>query len=58
MADFSTWDRATLERLASELQADNQRLRQETTALLEAWRAEVRQSSKPPVVLQNGGNAK
>lgn len=48
MADFTTWSRPTLERLAAELQTDNQRLRDENEELqaerheaLAAWRAEV-----------------
>lgn len=63
MADFTTWARPTLERLATELQADNQRLREaneelqaERLAALAAWRAEVRRASTE---LKNhyGGNA-
>ena len=49
MADFTSWARPTLERLATELQADNQRLREANEELkaerheaLDAWRAEVR----------------
>lgn len=51
MADFAVWSRPTLERLANELQADNQRLREaneelqaERLAALVAWRAEVRRN--------------
>lgn len=52
MADFTSWARPTLERLATELQADNQRLREANEELqaerreaLAAWRAEVRRAS-------------
>lgn len=51
MADFTTWSRPNLERLATELQADNQRLREANEALrierheaMDAWRAEVRRN--------------
>ena len=51
MADFTSWARPTLERLATELQADNQRLRETNEELqaerreaLAAWRAEVRRN--------------
>lgn len=51
MADFAAWARSTLERLATELQADNQRLREANEQLqaerreaLAAWRAEVRRN--------------
>lgn len=51
MADFTSWARPTLERLATELQADNERLREENEDLkaerheaLAAWRAEVRRN--------------
>lgn len=41
MADFTTWSRSNLERLATDLVADNQRLRDENRTVLDAWRAEV-----------------
>lgn len=63
MADFATWARPTLERLATELQADNQRLREANEELqaerheaLAAWRAEVRRASTE-LKNHHGGNA-
>jgi len=34
--DFSTWDRANLERLVNDLMRDNRRLREEIQAILAA----------------------
>lgn len=41
MADFSTWSRENLERLAQDLLAENNRLRDDVALLLDAWRTEV-----------------
>jgi len=63
VADFTTWARPTLERLATELQADNQRLREANEELqaerreaLAAWRAEIRRASTE-LKNHHGGNA-
>ena len=41
MADFSTWQRENLERLAKELTEDNLRLREENKVVLMAWRKAI-----------------
>jgi hypothetical protein len=48
MPDFSTWERKTLEQFAKEsyeawvkLKEENEELRMDNKALLEAWRKEV-----------------
>lgn len=65
MADFTVWSRPTLERLATELQADNQRLREANEQLqaerreaLVAWRAEVRRASTELKTQEHGGREK
>lgn len=46
-ADFSTWDRATLERFAREAADENRELRQDLRIALDAYRAAV---CAPPTV--------
>lgn len=52
MADFTRWDRETLERLAAELTDENTRLRADLRVALDAYRALVVQ-----VELKTAGGA-
>lgn len=58
MADFSTWDRATLEKFAREAAAENEQLRKDLKNALEAYREAVRAGATPgDAMLMNGNEA-
>lgn len=47
-ADFTTWQRETLERFAADSTAEIERLQAENRMLLRAWRAEVERNGTQP----------
>jgi hypothetical protein len=45
-ADFSTWDRKTLEQFARQAADENRELREDIKVVIDAWREEVHRASE------------